>query len=49
LGHGEWLRLLRANGFEVLHYTYVPAAWARQWPAEEIWVAQKRAPEARPR
>ena len=23
-------------------YDYVPAAWAKQWPAEEIWVAQKR-------
>jgi SAM-dependent methyltransferase len=24
------------------YYTYVPLAWARQWPAEEIWVAEKR-------
>lgn len=23
------------------HYNYVPAAWARQWPAEEIWRARK--------
>lgn len=23
------------------HYTYMPAAWARQWPAEEIWRARK--------
>jgi SAM-dependent methyltransferase len=59
LGHGDWLRLLRANGFEVLdlielqappdaqdhpYYTYVPAVWAQQWPAEEIWVAQKQVP-----
>jgi SAM-dependent methyltransferase len=22
-------------------YDYVPAAWAKQWPAEEIWVARK--------
>jgi SAM-dependent methyltransferase len=57
LPHGEWIRLLRANGFEIeaLHelrpgadakdpgyYDYVTVAWARQWPAEEIWVARKR-------
>jgi SAM-dependent methyltransferase len=56
LAHGEWIRILRANGFEVeaLHerqapesaadheyYDFVPAAWARRWPAEEIWVARK--------
>jgi hypothetical protein len=23
-------------------YDYVPAAWAKQWPAEEIWRARKR-------
>ncbi|HEV2217746.1 MAG TPA: class I SAM-dependent methyltransferase [Candidatus Dormibacteraeota bacterium] len=23
------------------HYSYVPAEWARQWPAEEIWRARK--------
>jgi SAM-dependent methyltransferase len=23
-------------------YDYVPAAWAKQWPAEEIWIAEKR-------
>jgi len=23
------------------HYTYVPASWAKQWPAEEIWRARK--------
>lgn len=59
LPHGDWIRLLRGNGFEVLdlvelqappdaeqheYYEHVPVAWARQWPAEEIWVAQKRAP-----
>jgi SAM-dependent methyltransferase len=63
LGHGDWLRLLRAHGFEVLdlielqapsdaedhpYYSYVPAAWARQWPAEEIWVARMRLPDAHP-
>jgi ubiquinone/menaquinone biosynthesis C-methylase UbiE len=24
------------------YYSFVPAAWARQWPAEEIWRARKR-------
>jgi SAM-dependent methyltransferase len=24
------------------YYAHVPAAWARQWPNEEIWVARKR-------
>ncbi len=23
------------------HYDFVPAAWARRWPAEEIWIARK--------
>ena len=23
------------------YYTDVPVAWAKQWPAEEIWVARK--------
>ena len=56
LSHGDWIRLLRANGFEILdlielqapedaethrYYEYVPAEWAKQWPAEEIWVARK--------
>jgi SAM-dependent methyltransferase len=56
LGHGEWIAVLRAAGFEVErlvelqapdgavtheHYSDVPAEWARQWPAEEIWVARK--------
>jgi len=58
LGHGEWIDLLRANGFEIErlveiqappeaethpYYSYVTAEWARQWPCEEVWVAQKRA------
>ena len=25
------------------YYDYVTAEWARKWPAEEIWVARKRA------
>jgi SAM-dependent methyltransferase len=56
LPHGEMIRVLRKNGFEVeaLHerlapesstdheyYDFVPAEWARRWPAEEIWVARK--------
>ena len=58
LGHGEWIRLLRANEFEVEdlvelqapegaethgYYDFVSVEWARQWPAEEIWKARKRA------
>jgi SAM-dependent methyltransferase len=54
--HGEWIRMLRANGFQVLdlvelepsadavdhpYYDYVKLEWARRWPAEEIWVAEK--------
>jgi SAM-dependent methyltransferase len=57
LPHGDLLRLLRGNGFEVLDlieiqappdaqdhpiYDYVPAAWAKRWPAEEMWVALRR-------
>jgi SAM-dependent methyltransferase len=58
LPHGDLLRLLRANGFEVedlielqappdasdhAFYDFVGPEWARKWPAEEIWVARKRA------
>ena len=25
------------------YYDYVSAEWGRKWPAEEIWVARKRA------
>ena len=57
LGYGDWIRLLRDSGFEVLdlievkapeeakphRFPALPTAeWARQWPAEEIWVARKR-------
>jgi hypothetical protein len=24
------------------HYEYVPAEWARRWPAEDLWRARKR-------
>lgn len=54
LSHGEWIAVLRGNGFDVdaLHELYPPedgtsppyyeivtVEWARQWPAEELWVA----------
>lgn len=54
LPHGEMLRLLRRTGFEVLDLaelyapdgaadrSYIAAAWARRWPAEEIWRARKQ-------
>ena len=57
LSHGDWVRLLRANGFEIIdlveiqapanaqahpYYDDATPGWARRWPAEEIWVAQKR-------
>jgi SAM-dependent methyltransferase len=56
LPHGEWIRLLRATGFEVLqlielqappeatmhsYYDFITADWARSWPCEDLWVAQK--------
>jgi SAM-dependent methyltransferase len=58
LGHGDWIDVLRENGFELerlielyapdeaethQYYDYVTADWARKWPADEIWVARKRA------
>jgi SAM-dependent methyltransferase len=54
LGHGDWLRLLRRSGFEVVDLVelhapegapdrrYLTAAWAARWPHEEIWRARKR-------
>ncbi len=54
LGYGDWIRLLRANGFEVedlielqpplgatTPWPYVKLEWARRWPSEEVWIAQK--------
>lgn len=54
LGYGDWIRLLRANGFEVMDLIEIRApegaaqpdhlvdpAWARNWPAEEVWKARK--------
>src|SRR5262249_52517421 len=58
LGHGDWIRALRSNCFEIEdavelqapadagdhpYYDHVTADWARRWPAEEIWIARKRA------
>ena len=54
LGHGDLIRVLRSNGFEIeeLFELYAPedavdheyyasnAAWAKRWPAEEIWRAR---------
>jgi SAM-dependent methyltransferase len=56
LTYGDWIRVLRANEFEVVDlieiqapdgatsgmYDLVNPAWARQWPAEEIWRARRR-------
>jgi ubiquinone/menaquinone biosynthesis C-methylase UbiE len=54
--HAEWIQVLRANGFTVLHlheltapshaadpafYEIADASWARRWPVEDLWVAQK--------
>ena len=54
MGHGDWIRLLRDNGFEIVDlieprpaadaatsYPFVTTAWARRWPAEEVWKARK--------
>jgi SAM-dependent methyltransferase len=57
LPHGEWIRLLHDNGFDVedlielrppddgstTYDDFVPADWARRWPAEQIWRARRRA------
>ena len=56
--HGEWIRLLRANGFEIedllelrppedttTDSRWVPLAWARRWPSEEVWKVRKRSSE----
>ena len=57
LAHGEWIDLLRGNGFQIErlvelyapedasdheYFTGTTAAWAKRWPAEEIWTARKR-------
>ena len=56
LGYGDWIRLLRASGFQIENmvelypaegatatdFPYATNEWARQWPAEEVWIARKR-------
>jgi SAM-dependent methyltransferase len=53
LSHGDWIRLLRACGFDIedlielqasenAHDTpWASAEWAQRWPSEEIWVVRK--------
>jgi SAM-dependent methyltransferase len=53
LNHGNWVRLLRTNGFVIEDLvepkppegatpsTFASAAWAQLSPSEEIWVARK--------
>jgi hypothetical protein len=57
LPYGEWIRLFRRSGFEVLDLIelrpppsarttypwYAPLAWARRFPAENIWVVRRQA------
>jgi SAM-dependent methyltransferase len=58
LPHGDWIDVLRTNGFEVErlvelrapaeatdhpYYEFVPAEWAKRWPAEDLWVVRKSA------
>ena len=57
LSHGDWIRLLREHGFEIVKlveiqapagaatheiYDYVPVAWGRRWPSEDVWSARLR-------
>ncbi len=55
LGYGDWIRLLRGNGFEIedlveirapedapTRCPFVTSDWARRWPSEQVWKAQKR-------
>jgi len=55
LGHGDWIRLLRSNGFTIEDlvevrapegatspFDFVSAAWARDWPSEEVWKVRRR-------
>jgi hypothetical protein len=34
-------RLALESTIDHEYYEFVPAEWARRWPAEEIWVARK--------
>jgi SAM-dependent methyltransferase len=40
---GLWELRAPASAVDHEYYGFVPAAWARRWPAEEIWKARKRA------
>jgi SAM-dependent methyltransferase len=40
---GLWELRAPASAVDHEYYDFVPAAWARRWPAEEIWKARKRA------
>jgi SAM-dependent methyltransferase len=54
LTHGDMFRLLRDSGFTVLdlieikapptdHTEFgIPNEWARKWPGEEVWIAERR-------
>jgi SAM-dependent methyltransferase len=57
LPHGEWIRLLRLSGFEIVElreirapegatseFPWISPEWARSWPAEDVWKAEKPAP-----
>ena len=33
---------LRPRADAETRYPHVKAEWARQWPAEEVWIARKR-------
>jgi hypothetical protein len=40
---GGTLRAPGSGGAETHeYYAFIPADWARRWPAEEIWKARKR-------
>ncbi|MFN2418597.1 MAG: hypothetical protein ABR593_06685 [Candidatus Limnocylindria bacterium] len=53
LGYEDWIRLLRANGFEVVDLIEIKAPegaereqlvdpeWARRYPADQIWKVRK--------
>ena len=54
LGYGDWIRLFRSSGLEVIdlvelrpprtaatEFEWMSTAWARRWPAEEVWIARK--------
>jgi SAM-dependent methyltransferase len=40
---GLWELRAPASAVDHEYYDFVPAEWARRWPAEEIWKARKRA------